>query len=267
MARGLKLGIGIPLAIIGLMLTIVGLVLLAVVGVDGRYTSPALAATTDGNAVLFDAIFVEGDLPVSGSFATTLGTEVTSDRGAVFVGLGPTDEVARYLADVPVALAVELHLPDGRLTTRPVAGDRTPEPPGAQDFWVAQAEGSGPLGVEWTLDRGDWTLVVMNADGSAGIDARGTATVHLPALGTATIVALILGIPGVVAGVALIVSALRSRADERSPVAAARPPGTAPSAVAAQPPHATPGRSNPSPSGEAPPPPRPDGPGPPRGSA
>lgn len=216
MARGLKLGLGIPLAILGVVLTLAGLALLVVVGADGRYTSPELQATADGNALLFDAIFVEGDLPISGSFATTLGADVTSDRGSLFIGIAPTEEVASYLAGVPVDQVTKLNVPGGELTTRSVAGNRTPEPPAGQPFWVAKAGGGPAESLEWTLDRGEWTFVVMNADGAAGIDVRGTATVNLPALGTATIVALALGIPALVAGILLIVSALRSKAEDRS---------------------------------------------------
>jgi hypothetical protein len=212
--RGLKLGLGIVLAIIGVVLTVAGLALLAVVGADGRYTSPELEATSDGHALLFDAIFVEGDLPISGTFATTLGADVTSDRGPLFIGIAPTEDVARYLAGVPVDQVTELNVTGGELTTRSIAGDRTPEPPAGQPFWVARAGGAGTESIEWTLDRGEWTFVVMNADASAGLDVHGTATVELPALGAATIVVLVLGIPALVAGILLIVSALRSKPDD-----------------------------------------------------
>jgi len=215
-ARGLKLGLGIVLAILGILLTIVGVALLAVVGPDGRYTSPDLQATAEGHALLFDAVFVEGDLPISGSFATTLSADVTSDRQPVFIGIASTDDVARYLAGVPVDQVTRVDVPSAELTTRSVPGDRTPEPPADQPFWVARAGGAGAGSIEWTLDRGEWTFVVMNADGSPGIDVHGTATVDLPVLGTVTIVVLVLGIPALVGGVLLIVSALRSKPDDRT---------------------------------------------------
>jgi hypothetical protein len=213
--RGMKLGLGIVLAIIGVILTVAGVALLAVVGPDGRYTSPELTATADGHALLFDAIFVEGDLPISGSFATTLGADVTSDRGPLFIGIAPTEDVARYLAGVPVDQVTRLDVTGGELTTQSVTGDRTPQPPAEQSFWVARAGGAGTESIEWTLDRGEWTFVVMNADASAGLDVHGTATVDLPVLGAATIVVLVLGLPALVAGILLIVSALRTKPDDR----------------------------------------------------
>ncbi len=215
MARGLKLGLGIPLAILGVVLTVAGLALLAVVGADGRYTSPELEVTADGNAVLFDVVLVEGDLPVSGSFATTLAADVTSDRGPLFIGIAPTEDVADYLAGVAVEQVTSLDVPGADLTTRSISGARTPLPPAQQAFWAAQAGGAAAGSLEWTLDRGEWTFVVMNANGSPGIDVRGTATVDLPVLGTATIVVLVLGIPALIAGILLIVSALRAKADDR----------------------------------------------------
>src|SRR5690606_8928533 len=38
-------------------------------------------------------------------------------------------------------------------------------------FWVAQASGGGTQTIEWEIESGNWVMVLMNADGSAGIDA------------------------------------------------------------------------------------------------
>ena len=80
---------------------------------------------------------------------------------------------------------------DGRSTTwasdsaasqRDLPGGAPSGPPADQDFWTAQAAGAGTQQLSWVPAEGDWMLVVMNADGSAGIsvDARIGATV--PAL-------------------------------------------------------------------------------------
>ena len=63
-----------------------------------------------------------------------------------------------------------------------LAGGAPSGPPADQDFWTVEATGTGTQQLDWDPDDGSWTLVVMNADGSAGVavDARIGATI--PAL-------------------------------------------------------------------------------------
>ncbi len=63
-------------------------------------------------------------------------------------------------------------------------GDGRPAPPADQDFWAASAHGPGTQTVAWDLDDGDWSIVVMNADGSRGIDTNISAGAKIPFLGT-----------------------------------------------------------------------------------
>lgn len=41
-------------------------------------------------------------------------------------------------------------------------------PPGEQEFWVAESSGVGTRTVTWSVEPGEWTVVVANSDGSAG---------------------------------------------------------------------------------------------------
>jgi hypothetical protein len=52
-----------------------------------------------------------------------------------------------------------------------VPGGPAPSP-AAQPFWVATASGPGPQTLLWNKERGAWSAVVMNADGSPGVDVR-----------------------------------------------------------------------------------------------
>ena len=44
-------------------------------------------------------------------------------------------------------------------------------PPGEQRIWVASAEGSGRQTLTWDVEGGNWSIVLMNADGSRGVEA------------------------------------------------------------------------------------------------
>jgi len=102
----------------------------------------------------------------------------------VFVGIAPTDQVSRYLSGVartsvsdadswPFEVDYEEHA---------VAGDRKPAPPGEQRIWAASVQGSGTQTLEWDVEDGDWSVVVMNADGSRGVNAEVEAGAKVPFL-------------------------------------------------------------------------------------
>ena len=72
-------------------------------------------------------------------------------------------------------------------------------------------QGSGPQTLHWTPDAGDWSVVVMNADGSAGVAAdlsAGAEIAFLEPLGWSLAGG---GVLLLVAGVALIAHGARPR--------------------------------------------------------
>ena len=54
---------------------------------------------------------------------------------------------------------------------QPSAGGAPATLPGQESFWVAQASGTGQQELLWVPAAGDWTAVVMNADGSRPVVA------------------------------------------------------------------------------------------------
>ena len=55
---------------------------------------------------------------------------------------------------------------------RHIDGSAQAAPPGEQDFWAGSEEGSGTVTLDWDVEDGNWTAVVMNADGSAPVRAE-----------------------------------------------------------------------------------------------
>ena len=88
MKRGLKLGFGIPLVLLGVFMTIAGIALVVLVGSDGSFTLPATPGTTSGHALVLEALDLSASLPSSGSFAATVGVTVRENdgNGDLFVG-------------------------------------------------------------------------------------------------------------------------------------------------------------------------------------
>ncbi|SOC49628.1 protein of unknown function [Blastococcus aggregatus] len=129
----------------------------------------------------------------------------------LFAGIAPTRAVRDYLAGVErsrlgtVGPGYGVVGPDG-LTD--VAGGPPAQPPTEQDFWVAQAAGSGTQTLQWTPTAGDWTVVVMRADGSAGVDTSLAVAATVPGLaavawGLLGAGALLLAVGGLIIALAL----------------------------------------------------------------
>jgi hypothetical protein len=245
--RGLKLGFGIPLVLLGLFATLGGIALMVLVGPDGTFTLPEMHASAPGNALLFDAIHIAENLPASGNLSTTVTISAHSTEHPIFIGVGPSARVDAYLHGVSYDRVVQVNWPGG-VRTENTPGSRTPPPPGDQPFWQAMDEGTGDRTVQWTVSDGDWSIVVMNEDGSRGMDVFGSVNVKLPILGPGSVILLVVAVLMLAGGIALTISGARMPKTRT----AAAPPGPGPSP--SEPP------ASPSPVDRPPdgPPPRPD---------
>jgi hypothetical protein len=105
-----------------------------------------------------------------------LRVQIEGER-PLFVGIGPDDDVDRYLREVAHDKLVGFDGDDPEFVQH---GGRAPRtPPGDQDFWVAESEGSGEQALSWDADFGRWTLVVMNANAARGVDLEADVGVKL----------------------------------------------------------------------------------------
>jgi hypothetical protein len=95
----------------------------------------------------------------------------------VFVGIGSDDDVDRYLGEVARDELIGFDGDNPDFDSH--EGGAPPTPPGDQDFWVAEAEGSGEQTVTWDAESGRWTAVVMNADGARSIDVEAKVGIKL----------------------------------------------------------------------------------------
>jgi hypothetical protein len=244
-ARPERWGAGRVIALVlGILLLLPALALVAGGGVllwadrserDGGFLmSPTGNVSTDGYALVSDRIELStsGDwVPVSGALGTTR-VQATASGPELFVGVGPSDQVAAYLGTVQRAVIDDLGN-DGAVDGREVDGGSPAGPPAEQDFWIEQATGSGRQQLEWNPDDGDWTAVVMNADGSAGVDADLRVGAELPALTGIAWGLLIGGVLLTAVAVLVIVLAARRRRSypqHATPTPAGPPPAWQPPA-------------------------------------
>ena len=129
----------------------------------------------------------------------------------LFIGIGPEASVAKYLGSVAHASVEDVDFDPFRVNYRRIAGGGPQGPPTEQRFWAASASGVGRQTVTWKVREGDWSIVVMNADGSRGIAADIDLGAELSFLLWVAIGLLVGGVLVVGGSTALIVLAARTR--------------------------------------------------------
>jgi hypothetical protein len=180
----------------GSVLALVSLGLLAVAGValwaDGKKDEQGYISTgTDrfhtGTAALrtenLDLDFNGAEEIVGSSEYGKVRVRVTprADKD-MFVGIARTSDVSAYLRGTAHATVTDLDYAPFDADYDTAGGACRAEPPTDQRIWAAQAHGAGAQSLTWDVADGDWSVVVMNADGSPGVDAGVKAGANVPFL-------------------------------------------------------------------------------------
>ena len=145
---------------------------------SNRYalTSDSMRLDTDGADWVMD------------DFLGTARLEVTPDdrRDALFVGVADTADANAYLSGVGHDRLSDLGAPwAGAGTGAAMTGIDGGPPeaaPGEVDIWVAESSGTGTQTVDWQPRDGNWTVVIMQADGAAGLAVQARAGATAPGL-------------------------------------------------------------------------------------
>jgi len=180
---------------------------------DGYLTSDQIPVTTAGHAVATQRLDFEDIAPLWPDIDRLLGDVRLRATGAagkdIFIGVAPADRAASYLAGVRHATLTELA--DPATTYADHAGGAPSGRPADQDFWLSKASGPGTQAVEWPMQDGSFAVVVMNADGSAGVAAMVDAGATVPVQDAAAKLLLIGSVLPAVLGLVLILIGFRRR--------------------------------------------------------
>ncbi|HAS12802.1 MAG TPA: DUF4389 domain-containing protein, partial [Acidimicrobiaceae bacterium] len=161
----------------------------------------------------------------------TVRIEATAPGGEdLFVGIGASRDVDGYLDGVAHHQVDEVSMRPFEVDYRAVAGEATPAPPTEQPFWAASATGED---LRWDVEDGDWTVVVMNPDGSAGVRADVSVGIKTDLLAPIAIGLAVAGLLALVVGAVLLIAGLRG-ATPAPPAAGvvSAPEATAPASAA-----------------------------------
>lgn len=150
---------------------------------DGGYVRFGTASyTTAGHALASETIRVHGALGWLAPLIGQIRIRVTGTGrpGGEFAGIAAAGAARRYLSGVSYTTVTGY---DGQRVGIDHPGSLTPRPPRSTPIWAAQASGTPGATLRWAVRDGDWTVIVMNADGSAGVAARADLAASVPALG------------------------------------------------------------------------------------
>ncbi|VVJ21709.1 Putative transmembrane protein [Amycolatopsis camponoti] len=168
---------------------------------DG-YLTGATTLVASGYAVTTDPVQLPGAPDAVAAIGDVRIRATAIDGRPVFVGIGRSAEVAGYLASTEYTTVGGVA--DNRASDRVHPGGAPATPPGDAGVWTAAAAGPGAQSLSWPAGDGQWTAVVMNADGSRGISVRAEAGATAPGLGWIALGLLIAGAVVLAAGALLI---------------------------------------------------------------
>ena len=127
---------------------------------------------------------------------------------ATFIGIAPTSQVRAYLAGVQYERLTDIR--DGSPVFADHPGQAPAVPPDQAGIWTVRSSGTGTQSIVWAPENGDWTVVVMNSDGSQGVTVAATAGAEVPAIGWVIGIMLVLAGAALLVGIVLITVPLRS---------------------------------------------------------
>jgi hypothetical protein len=178
----------------------------------GFLMTDRVEVSSPGYAVVSESLEVDSgtemaNLPERWLGEVTMEADALTDEG-VFLGVARTALVDRYLDGVAHSTVVDPG--DGRgspVDTTFVDGGSPRVAPTDADFWVASASGPGRQEIVWDASEGDWTLVVMNGEGTTPVRADVAVGAEVPVLRSIAVGFLVAGGLLLLVSIALLIVA------------------------------------------------------------
>ncbi len=103
----------------------------------------------------------------------------------IFIGVADESDVETYLSNVSydeMTFSDVSWLSIDRVTYTRHPGSSTPIAPASQTFWTASVHGAGSQTMAWETEVGSHSIVLMNDDGSSGVDLSVVYKVKIPSI-------------------------------------------------------------------------------------
>jgi hypothetical protein len=213
--------VGVIIALMGASCVAAGATLGATVGTDGWIESDGGTLDTTSHALVSEVADIANEDEDAAEFFDEvefrLRATVESQEKEIFVGVGPAGEVTAYLSGVEHEVVDDIAFSPLQTDGTVIPGTREPGPPGDETFWVQQVSGSAEQELNWDIEAGSYRFVLMNADGSAGVNADTKFALKIPFVTGIMIGLLVVGGTFLLIGIVTVVLAIRSRGSEPPP--------------------------------------------------
>ena len=187
---------------------------------DGFFTTPTASCKVATYAITSAPIELHGDDMGSMTPESMLGDARVSvasrDESEIFVGVASTSSVETYLDGVAhTTMAPENAFGDRHLAVCAASGGHAPAArPASLPIWTTYSQGQGEQIISWPFEEGDWTVVIMRADATRGLDVKVNAAATIPAIGLALPTLLIVAGALLLFGLSLLVGSRSTPADD-----------------------------------------------------
>jgi uncharacterized membrane protein len=186
---------------------------------EGFYATGTIRTEKDSYATVTGPTDIDMDAGWDWGWGWNLGNlatfrvEGSSNDAAkqVFIGVARESDLDAYLSGVEHDEMTRLHMFPYRLDYRHRSGSVVPGAPTSQTFWTESTHGAGTQSLEWELEAGRHSLVLMNADGSAGVDMDIVLAAKVPLLFGVSVGLLVGGVVALSVSILMIYFAARRR--------------------------------------------------------
>lgn len=177
---------------------------------EGFYTTRTIQIEKDSYAIVTGPADIDIDAGWDWGWGWDLGDLATfkvegsnnDPSNQIFIGVARESDIDAYLSGVEYDEITDININPDRMDYQNHPGSIVPGDPTSQTFWTESSYGAGTQILEWELEPGSHSLVLMNDDGSAGVDMNIVLGAKIPLL-------FIVGVGVLVAGVvALFISIL-----------------------------------------------------------
>ncbi len=218
--------IGWILIVIGFLTALSGVILLVLFGSNAAVTSGLRTLSSPTPVLVSDLGTIQnvGTTRMWTGVPNLVVSSTNSGAKPTFIGIGPTADVERYLSGVATDRITEFELSPFNLSVVRQDGAQDVGSPGEQPFWVAKLDSATATEFSWPISDGRYEIVVMNADGSAGVTADVSVGVSIPDSTRLWILVIVVGAVMLIGGIVLVVIGAR-RVPEPPPYYPAAPTG------------------------------------------
>jgi hypothetical protein len=132
----------------------------------------------------------------------------------LFIGIARTEDVVRYLTRVEHDELRDINFDPFKVDYRRIATGAPRALPSTQSFWQTRASGTGTQTISWPVKKGQWSAVVMNANGNRNVSVNAQLAAHLAGAWWFVAAFIALGALSLAGGIALLRSGVRRQAPE-----------------------------------------------------